>query len=249
MLLNPGVVFDRLAPKYDALWTNTAIGRAQREAVWRWIDPLFVPGDCILDLGCGTGADAIHMMARRLNVKGVDASAEMVSAARAHGVNAQQLTLENLDCVNGEFDGALSNFGVLNCVSDLPALSLQIGRLIRRKSFLAACLMGPACVWETCYYLKHLKPAKAFRRWGIQGCVSSLGIPLHYPTIHRVRSAFKNRFRLVSWVGIGLAVPPSYVAGLSPTVVSWLQSVDQRVAHWPVLRMFADHRLLLFRRI
>ena len=31
----------RLAPRYDELWTDTAIGRAQRDAVWRHVDPLF----------------------------------------------------------------------------------------------------------------------------------------------------------------------------------------------------------------
>ncbi|HSU30419.1 MAG TPA: class I SAM-dependent methyltransferase [Bryobacteraceae bacterium] len=249
MLLSAGFAFDRMAWKYDALWTNTPIGTAQREAVWRWIDPLFQPGDSILDLGCGTGADAVHMMNYGLHVTGVDASTEMASLARASGVEAQHLALENLDRLDGVYDGVISNFGVLNCVDDLRGLGIQLSRLTRRNSYLAVCVMGPVCLWETCHYLKRTRPRKAFRRWRRGGSVASMGVSLSYPTIHQIRSAFQNHFKLVTWVGIGLAVPPSYILGLSASAVMRLQKVDRHLAHRPLLRMFSDHRLLLFRRI
>lgn len=249
MLLSAGFAFDQMAWNYDALWTNTLIGRAQREAVWRWIDPLFQPGDSILDVGCGTGADAVHMMNRGLHVTGIDASTEMVSVARANGVEAQQLALESLDSLDGAYDGVISNFGVLNCVDDLRALSIQLSRLTRRSSYLAVCVMGPVCLWETCHYLKRSRPRKAFRRWRRGGSVASMGVPLNYPTIAQIRSAFQNHFKLLTWVGIGLTVPPSYILGLSASAVMHLQKVDRQLAHWPLFRTFSDHRLLLFRRI
>src|SRR5215208_5404891 len=110
------VGFDRLAPKYDALWSDSPIGRSQRQAVWRRIDPLFSRGDRVLDLGCGTGVDAAHLMARGIHLYGVDASMEMVRLARVRGVTADVLPLEDLDALAGPYDGAISNFGVLNCV-------------------------------------------------------------------------------------------------------------------------------------
>ncbi len=45
-----GAAFDRIARDYDDLWTRTGTGRLQREAVWRYIDRLFSPGDHVLDL-------------------------------------------------------------------------------------------------------------------------------------------------------------------------------------------------------
>ena len=44
MASSPMAAFDRMAPRYDDLWTNTDVGRLQREAVWRHIDPLFRAG-------------------------------------------------------------------------------------------------------------------------------------------------------------------------------------------------------------
>jgi hypothetical protein len=36
--------FDHIAPQYDQLWTRSAVGHLQREAVWRHIGVLFEPG-------------------------------------------------------------------------------------------------------------------------------------------------------------------------------------------------------------
>lgn len=246
---SPGLVFDKVAYQYDALWTNTPVGAAQRETIWRWVDGLFLPGDSILDLGCGTGRDAIHLASLGLNVVGVDASARMVELSRANRVEARQLALEDIDLLDDRYDGAISNFGVLNCVADLRALSAKLGRVIRRRCYFAVCLMGPMCVWEICHYLRHSNPRKAFRRWSRGGSNSSMGVHVNYPSIRQVRSAFRNEFQLVSWVGIGLTVPPSYVTNLSAKSITRLRAIDLHVAHWPVFRVFSDHRLLFFRRL
>jgi 2-polyprenyl-3-methyl-5-hydroxy-6-metoxy-1,4-benzoquinol methylase len=141
-------VFDQLAATYDAVWTESSIGRHQRNAVWRRIDPLFRPGDCVLDLGCGTGRDALRLMSRGVAVQAFDASAEMVRVALSKGVNARQLALEDLHTLSGLFDGAISNFGPLNCVGDLDSVARALGSLIRLGGHLAIILAGPFCAWD-----------------------------------------------------------------------------------------------------
>ena len=86
--MNSIALFDGMAESYDAVWTNTAVGRAQRNLVWRDVDALFRAGEQILDVGCGTGEDASHFAARGLRVHATDASPAMVAAARARGVAA-----------------------------------------------------------------------------------------------------------------------------------------------------------------
>src|SRR5579863_2880952 len=109
------------AADYDRQWTDTPIGRAQRDLVWHHLDPLFHPGDRILDLGCGTGADAAHFAARGTVVHATDPSPRMIEvAARRGGFTTAVLPAEGIATIDQSFDGAISNFGALNCVADLP---------------------------------------------------------------------------------------------------------------------------------
>ena len=94
--MSTAALFERLAPRYDELWTETAVGRAQRNAVWRVVDKLYGVGDCVLDIGCGTGEDAAHLGSRGVLVYGIDASPAMVERARARGVRAEVRQIEDL---------------------------------------------------------------------------------------------------------------------------------------------------------
>jgi SAM-dependent methyltransferase len=254
--------FDKLAAEYDTLWTNSVVGRAQRQAVWRYLDPLVRLGDEILDLGCGTGEDAVHLQKLGAKVYAIDASSEMVRIARARGVEARQLSLASLSALNGKFDLALSNFGVFNCVphgapwwgrrsspSAMPLIGTQLSRLIHPGGHLAICLMGRCCAWEIGYFLRRGQFRKAFRRWHPAGAPSGLGISVTYPFIKELARAFRPHFKLTRWTGIGLSVPPSYVKGLSAKCIMRLARIDQHFSHWPLLRALSDHRLLLFMRL
>ena len=239
--------FDYLASQYDRLWTGSRVGYLQRKAVWRHLAGLFKPGQSALDLGCGTGADALWLMQAGLRVHAIDASSEMVRIARDRGVDAQTLPIENCGLLDGTYDAVLSNFGAFNCVEDLESLREPLARLVRPGGHLVLCVMGPFCAWETIWSLRRGQPAKAFRRWR-KSVMSSLGMRVFYPSKRDLTAAFRPQFTLVNWFGIGLCVPPSYVTGLSDSVLQKLDAVDRRIAHWPVLRGLSDHRLFVFVR-
>jgi ubiquinone/menaquinone biosynthesis C-methylase UbiE len=239
--------FDQIASEYDRVWTRSPVGRLQREGVWRHIGTLFHPGQSILDLGCGTGEDALRLMHAGLRVRAIDASAEMVSIARDRGVNALTLPIENCGLLDESFDAVLSNFGALNCVEDIESLRQPLADLVRPGGYLAICVIGRFCAWEAAWALAHRQLAKAFRRWH-KSVMSSLGARVFYPSKHRLEAALHPQFTLVNWSGIGLCVPPSYVTGLSNDLLQKLDFFDRHVAHWPLLRGLSDHRLLVFRR-
>jgi predicted TPR repeat methyltransferase len=245
----PAAPFDKVAEQYDVLWTSTAVGRLQREAVWRWVDPFFFAGDRIIDVGCGTGADAVHFKRLGVSVHGIDASAEMVRLARAKGIEAEQLAVEDLDRLTGAYEGAISNFGVLNCLERLDSVGHVLARRIRSGGVLAICVMGPFCLWETCHFMRHGDFRLACRRWMAESTQASVGVQVRYPSVSALKRALKQDFKLLSWYGIGLLVPPSYIKDVSGPAIEKLAVVDRWVAHWPVLRMLCDHRLLLFERL
>lgn len=241
--------FDRIATSYDVLWTKTAIGVSQRNAIWQRIDGLFKGGSLILDLGCGTGEDALHLHSRGVEVYGVDASASMVEIARRRGVNAYQLAAEDISELNRTFDGAICNFGVLNCINPLENVAALLGEVIRPKGYLAVCVMGRYCLWETFYFLLHGNVRKAIRRFTGEKAESSIGVAVQYETVKRIRQVFGANFKLINWYGIGLCVPPSYVRHISTSIIYRLAQLDRLIAHWPFFRGLSDHRLFIFKRV
>jgi ubiquinone/menaquinone biosynthesis C-methylase UbiE len=247
MMSIPLSFFDHIADSYDKTWTNTPVGRIQRNAVWRELDRVVKPGDRVLDLGCGTGEDALHFMQACATVDALDGSPGMVEAARRRGVDARLLRLEQIGEFDGSFDLVLSNFGALNCVQDLAALREPLSRLIHPGGTLAICVMNRFCFWETAYYAARGQFKKASRRWEGEREVSS-GLRVYYPSARTIKAAFSPEFRLIRDLGIGVAIPPSYVKRIPPQILNLLETCDRWVAGSKIGRAVADHRLLIFTR-
>jgi SAM-dependent methyltransferase len=93
------------------------------------------PGELILDLGCGDGALTQRIMASGARVIGLDASPEMVEAARARGVDAfvadaQALDLESQAARFGCFDAAFSN-AALHWMLDPDAVASGVYSMLK----------------------------------------------------------------------------------------------------------------------
>ena len=78
---------DKYAPQAER-WSEQAYADARaylahRAELVRSVGPRLEPGDTLLDLACGDGGFAEHLAG--LSYHGVDASREMVAAARRHG--------------------------------------------------------------------------------------------------------------------------------------------------------------------
>jgi ubiquinone/menaquinone biosynthesis C-methylase UbiE len=239
--------FDRFATHYDVMWTHSPAGRLQREAVWRHVDPLVRRGDRILDIGCGTGEDALHLAGLGAQVLAVDVSSEMVRVARGKGVNARVLPIEGIQALAVAFDLVLSNFGGFNCVSDLSAIAQTLARLVRPEGHLAVCLMGRFCLRESAHYVLRGKFKKAARRWR-GATLTSAGLRVSYFTPKQVQQALSPSFDLVADVGIGISVPPSFIEGTPAPLLKVLAPLDACIESTRVGRAIGDHRLFIFRR-
>ena len=88
------------------------------------------PGQRILDLGCGDGALTAEIAARGADVVGVDASADMVAAARARGLDARVARGEALDVGRGAFDAVFSN-AAMHWMTDQRAVVDGVARALR----------------------------------------------------------------------------------------------------------------------
>ncbi|MBI1940383.1 MAG: methyltransferase domain-containing protein [Acidobacteria bacterium] len=257
--------FDRLADGYDEIFTNSAVGRAQRSQVWEEADRLFRPGQRILEINCGTGVDAMHLASRGVEVVACDASPRMIATARARlaeavhraGVDFRVLATEEIALLKEteSFDGLLSNFAGLNCVEDLSAAARSLALRLKPGAKALLCLFGPCCLWETAWYLSQGNFQKAFRRFRRSGVSANLGtqgeVKVHYFSVKELELALAPYFRLERWNGVGILVPPSHLEFLAqrfPTALRLAFKIDRHLAALPGVRGLADHMLLTFER-
>lgn len=87
------------------------------------------PGERILDLGCGDGQLTERIAATGASVVGIDASPQMVAAARSRGVKADQGPAEKLPYPDHIFEAVFSN-AVLHWVRGQDEMLSQVRRVL-----------------------------------------------------------------------------------------------------------------------
>jgi SAM-dependent methyltransferase len=99
------------------------------DAVLQLLNPL--PGELILDVGCGDGVLTEKIVEAGARVIGLDSSEEMVEAARARGIDAFVADAEDMDVERfGAFDAVFSN-AALHWMLDPDAVACGIFKALR----------------------------------------------------------------------------------------------------------------------
>jgi SAM-dependent methyltransferase len=263
-VLNPAVLaFDAVAGTFDSrfgCWLSVA---AQRRAVRRVLQETLFAGCRILEVGGGTGEDAVWLAGKGYKVTLTDPSPAMLSIARAKlapsGSDAELVSAEDLESFAARylqdstpFDAAFSNFAPLNCVTDLGPVARGLARLIRPGGCAMLVLFGLYSPGDAIIELLRGRPRQALRRLKRQPAAAHIGKHHFTVTYHRgasLRHAMQPWFRVVRRTGIGIFVPPSAAEpwiSQHPRLLSILEALDDFAA-----RPFAicgDHILYHFER-
>ena len=248
--------FDAVAPDYDRSFGRNPIGLLFRHVVQARLEALFQPGDRVLDLGCGTGEDAVTLASRGIRVVGLDASPAMIDRARKkaseRGLGPEEcrfetLEAENLDAAGAGFDGAYSNFGALNG-AHLPTVGAALAAALGPGAAIVVSLLGPwplpAVIRRTLTGMGDPRRSRAPRVGGVPLAVS-------YPTLAEVRAALGPGLDWTDAYALGVLVPgPDHErwAADHPQAFGVLAAIERAVRRWPGLRQLGDHMVLEGRR-
>ncbi len=88
------------------------------------------PGERVLDLGCGDGQLTQRIAATGASVTGIDASPQMVSAARARGLKADKGSAEKLPYPDQTFEAVFSN-AALHWIQGQDDMLSHVRRVLR----------------------------------------------------------------------------------------------------------------------
>ncbi|HEX7049394.1 MAG TPA: class I SAM-dependent methyltransferase [Longimicrobiales bacterium] len=267
--LPPAVrAFDLTADRFDQRFGEWRSVAAQRRAVRRFLLRVFPPASRLLELGAGTGEDALFLLERGYRVTLTDGSPRMVERASeklrragyGEAATVQQAVLEDLDAFAeraldqglAPYDGAYSNFAAFNCVSDLGTVAVPLAKLLRPGASCALVVFGPCSIGEVVVELIRRDPRAAFRRFRAGPAPARLGgehFTVWYPSPWRVARALAPYFRLRRIRGIGILVPPSAAEpwiSRFPRLVATFEAVDRLLT--APLALLGDHVLLQFER-
>jgi SAM-dependent methyltransferase len=257
--------FDAVAAGYDAAFSDRLLARWLRAAVQERLAHAFRPGDHVLELGCGTGEDALWLARRGVRVTATDVSSGMLDVARRKAAAAgqvEQVRWLRFDFASPtappwtgtDFDGAFSNFGALNCLPDRAPLAEAMAGCVRSGGLVVLVVMGPLCPWEVGWHLVRLRPRTAVRRLrgGREGHLGDgASVRVWYPSPRRLAAELRPWFDHLDTVGIGVLLPPSYAGQLVdrwPGAFRYLKALERRIAGRFPFTWLNDHYLAVFQR-
>ncbi len=255
--------FDAIAQTYDEDFGQNPIGSQMRHRVWEACLNVFKPGDSILELNAGTGIDALFLAEQGIHVHAVDSSPGMISKLQQKvnrpglrgRISYQILENEQIADIHEKlFDGALSNFGGLNCVEDLSALAWSLSRLLHPGARLIACFLNRFCLLEIAAFARRGKFRSAFRRWGKGGFKANVGgrkVWVQYPSVRELCRRFWPYFELEALEGLGVVLPPAWASARAANnggFLRLLSNLDRRIGRLRFLNSLGDHVLLQLRR-
>lgn len=261
-LLETQRAFDSVAADYDGPRGNNALIQRMRTTLWDTVATELPVGSRLVDLGCGTGLDAGEFASRGYSVLATDWSPAMVARTRERAarqgleerLTAAHVGIQQLERLEGEFDGMYSNFGPLNCAPDLPAVAAECARLLRPDGCLVFSVIGRICPWEVGHYALRGR----FKRAAVRAAQGATAVGMNGHTIwtwyHLPREfyrAFSQHFVLDRYQALSLFLPPPYLVDFyerHPHLSARLGQLDDRMGGWPLLRDMGDHFLIVMRK-
>jgi SAM-dependent methyltransferase len=258
---SPADPFAGSAASYDAGFSSLPRVVALRRSIYDLLGSLCRSGGEVLEVGCGSGDDALMLTGRGYHLLATDPSEAMLAVARRKAVAAgieidfRQLHAEEIGSLAPRrFDAVFSNFGPLNCVERLEPVFESMASLLPPGGIALIVLLNRTSLWETAVGIFRANPRKAFRRW----TSDPVPVPLPvgdcltwYHSFGSISHAAEKHFNVATVRGLWIFSPPPASQSFSrnhPHIVKILDVLDAHVSRWRPFRLLGDHLLVVCRK-
>jgi ubiquinone/menaquinone biosynthesis C-methylase UbiE len=263
--------FDHIALSYDQSLKKNLIMRWLRSESLSVLESVFAPGAFILEVGSGTGEEALALSRTGRYVVATDISPRMIEEAKKKQKNSESIfprwhvaAAGNLKSITDKygrqvFDGAYSSFGSLNCEPDLHQVGRELSQLIKPGGSLVCSVMNKMCLWEVVWFCLHARPHTAFRRFRsgkvsvpLPGTEPDNGVAVYYYSPPSFAKAMSPYFIKRDLRSFPIFLPPPYLEHLvlrRPRIFRLLETWERRLSRRYPFTFYGDHFLMILERM
>ncbi len=258
--------FDSASEEYDFTISHNYINTWIRKRSIQELLSLANPGDTLLEVGCGTGAEAIEISRYVSRIIATDISDKMIEilnkkvGARGLSEKIVPLQLRAADVSRvaeiaalSQVDLAYSFNGALNSEPELDRFVEGLSSVLVRDGYFICSIRNSFCLSEALSHAVILQFEKMAprKKQPIMVSVGGMDIPAFYYPPTAFLSFFSGRFQLKKLIGLPAFLPPAYLSDYYikfKNVASLLEKLEWALGgHFPFNRV-GDQSLLVFQK-
>jgi SAM-dependent methyltransferase len=259
--------FDSASEEYDFTISNNYINTWIRKRSIRELLSVAKKQDTVLEIGCGTGAEAVEISRYVAKIIATDISESMVEIVRKK-VLAKQLVDKIVPLrvkaaeipkvrymLNGEkAQGAYSFNGALNCEPEIGKFVDALSSILIPEGYFVCSVRNPLCLSEAISHAAVLQFGKMAprKRQPIMVSVGGLDVPAVYYSPVSFSNAFSSRFRLLKQIGLPAFLPPAYLSDYYvklKNVASILERIELFLSDRFPFNLLGDQTLFVFQNL
>lgn len=259
--------FDSASEEYDYTISHNYINSWIRKRSINELHRITKTSDVLLEIGCGTGSEAIQISKQVKGIVATDISEKMldllkrkVQAKRLDrkivGAKARASEISNVKDLlpEGTVRVAYSFNGALNCEQDIDKVPSELSNVVQKDGYFLCSIRNTLCLTEALSHSVVLQFDKMSTRKDQPTMVSvgGMDIPAFYYSPTRLVQLFRPHFRVRKIIGLPAFLPPAYLSG------HYLQTGKARVVleklefvlgnRFPFNRV-GDQTLFVFQRV
>jgi len=258
--------FDSASEEYDFTishnFINTWIRRRSINALLR----LAKPEDVSVEIGCGTGTEAILIAPHVSRIIATDISDKMLQIlrlkVRAKGLEARvvpvkagasEISIVSRLVNNGQVDLAYSFNGALNCEPQLKRFVTDLAALLKKGAYFVCSIRNTFCLSEALSHALVLQFGKMTprKKQPIMVSVGGKDIPSIYYSPHNFAQFFSPDFTLQRQIALPGILPPAYLNDYYLKVrdrIAILERLEPLLSERFPLNSLGDQTLFVFQR-
>jgi SAM-dependent methyltransferase len=257
--------FDSAADEYDFTIRRNFINTWIRMRSLRVLRKFIRPDDFLLEVGCGTGAEAIEISNWVRGVVATDVSPRMTGLVRAkatvRGVRDRVVPLTIRAAEIAKIRDTIGSVklrvgysfnGALNCEPELNSFAAQLHSLLEPGGFFVCSVRNTVCASEMISHGLALQFSKATprRKQPTMVSVGGMDIPSTYYSPSEFASYFEPHFIAIEVIGLPTFLPPAYLNDYYlkvRSISSLLEHVELLLSGRFPFNRLGDQTLFVFR--